>query len=419
MEKRRCIAVFTALFCLLQNARSQNDIEQYVREHALPIASIDPDSTNYADLEVIGKAIGNARIVMLGEQEHGDAATFQAKTRIIKYLHEQKGFDVLAFEGDFFGMNYGWEQAKKEQGNLDSFFKKTLFPIWTYCDACSNLFYQYIPATLKTGRPLDISGFDCQIFSPAADPALDSVLKKWQLPITNSKEYATGIFPLISHWYNYTKDSVQLAKCLDYLKEIKKQMEQLKAPDAFWTLVVDSKIANIKNYMPIKAYWQKQNVRDRQMAMNLKWLTEEKFSGKKIIIWAHNYHISKYGGHYPQEFLNESQPMGTVYTADAAMNNQTYVLGFTSREGTTKWVGREPDKLPTAKKNSLEKWMNDDYRYAFLDFSDYNAMDSGTPENFFLAGGSSNGFGYHRSLLGPWTKIYDGVFYIKEMYGCK
>ncbi|THU34907.1 erythromycin esterase family protein [Niastella caeni] len=416
--KKRSIAAFAALFCLLQNAWSQKNIEQYVREHAHPITSICPDSTNFADLQVIGDAIGNARIVMLGEQEHGDAATFQAKTRIIKYLHEQKGFDVLAFEGDFFGMNYGWEQVKKEQGNLDSFFKKTLFPIWTYCDACSNLFYQYIPATLKTGHPLDISGFDNQIFSLAAYPALDSVLKRWQLPITNSKEYATDIFPLISHWYNYTKDSVQLTKCLNYLKEIKKQMEQRKVPDAFWTLVIDSMIANIKNYMPIKDYWLKMNIRDRQMAINLKWLTEEKFSGKKIIIWAHNYHISKYGGHYPQEFLNQGQSMGTVYTADTAMNNQTYVLGFTSREGITQWVGRKPDQLPTPKKNSLEKWMHDDYRFAFLDFSGYNATLSGTLENFFLAGGSSNGLGYHRSMLAPWTKIYDGVFYIKEMYGC-
>lgn len=225
-------------------------------------------------------------------------------------------------------------------------------------------------------------------------------------------------FPLISHWYNYTKDSVQLAKCLGYLKEIKKQMEQLKDHDAFWTLVVDSKIASIKKYMQTD-YWENRNVRDRQMAMNLKWLTEDKFSGKKIIIWAHNCHIFKYGGHYPQEFLNGSQPMGTVYTADPAMNNQTYVLGFTSREGITQWVGREPHILPSAKKNSLEKWMNDDYRFAFLDFSAYNAMHPGKPENFFLAGGTSNGFGYHRSLLAPWTKIYDGVFYIKEMYGCE
>jgi erythromycin esterase-like protein len=196
-------------------------------------------------------------------------------------------------------------------------------------------------------------------------------------------------------------------------------MEQVKDHDAFWTLVVDSKIAHIKGYMQVKDYWQSINIRDRQMAMNLRWLTEEKFSGKKIIIWAHNYHISKYGGHYPQAFLNPGQPMGTVYTADAAMNNQTYVLGFTSREGTTKWVGRDADKLPAAKKNSLEKWMNDDYRFAFLDFSGYNAMHPGKPENFFLAGGSSNGLGDHRSLLGPWSKIYDGVFYIKEMYGCK
>jgi erythromycin esterase len=87
MKKQHCIVVFAALFCLLHTARSQNDIEQYVHEHAFPIASINHDSTNYADLQVIGKAIGNARVVMPGEQEHGDAATFENQPLPICNIH--------------------------------------------------------------------------------------------------------------------------------------------------------------------------------------------------------------------------------------------------------------------------------------------------------------------------------------------
>lgn len=83
----------------------QKDIKQFVVENRVDILSISPDSTDFSDLEAIGKAIGDSRIVMLGEQDHGDAPTFLAKTRLIKYLHEQKGFNVLAFESDFFALN--------------------------------------------------------------------------------------------------------------------------------------------------------------------------------------------------------------------------------------------------------------------------------------------------------------------------
>jgi len=48
------------------------------------------------------KAIGNSRIVVLGEESHGDGATFLAKVRLIKFLHQKMGFDVLAWEAGLF-----------------------------------------------------------------------------------------------------------------------------------------------------------------------------------------------------------------------------------------------------------------------------------------------------------------------------
>lgn len=65
------------------NLSAQILIKKYVKENTIPIATIEPDSTNFFDLRAIGNAIGKARIVMLGEQDHGDAPTFLAKTRLI------------------------------------------------------------------------------------------------------------------------------------------------------------------------------------------------------------------------------------------------------------------------------------------------------------------------------------------------
>jgi erythromycin esterase-like protein len=60
----------------------QSLVKQFVFENTKSISSINPDDTDLADLKVVGKAIGNKRIVMLGELYHGDGTAFEAKTRV-------------------------------------------------------------------------------------------------------------------------------------------------------------------------------------------------------------------------------------------------------------------------------------------------------------------------------------------------
>ena len=132
----------TTCFLLFKSINAQ-EIKDYVIENTKKITSIDYDSNDYSDLNSIGESIGDAKIVMLGEQDHGDANTFLAKTRLIEYLHEIKGFNILAFENDFYGLTKGWKQLEKQPDSIAKFLRKNLFPLWAYSKSCQYLFQEY------------------------------------------------------------------------------------------------------------------------------------------------------------------------------------------------------------------------------------------------------------------------------------
>jgi erythromycin esterase len=50
------------------------------------------------DLRAFGEAVGNARIVALGEASHGTSEFCRMKHRLLEYLVREKGFTVLALE---------------------------------------------------------------------------------------------------------------------------------------------------------------------------------------------------------------------------------------------------------------------------------------------------------------------------------
>ena len=51
-----------------------------------PLAGIQPGHSDDRDLQPFAQAIGQARVVALGEQTHGGAEEFLLKTRLVKYL---------------------------------------------------------------------------------------------------------------------------------------------------------------------------------------------------------------------------------------------------------------------------------------------------------------------------------------------
>ena len=69
-------------------------LEEAVKKFALPFKSNN-------DLTPLIDAIGDAKIVLLGEASHGTSEFYTVRAELSKRLIEEKGFSIIAVEGDW------------------------------------------------------------------------------------------------------------------------------------------------------------------------------------------------------------------------------------------------------------------------------------------------------------------------------
>lgn len=389
--------------------------QELIRNHIVNTSvSINTDNLRGGsrDFDAIAKSIGNARVVMLGEQDHGDAAAFKFKSNLIQYLYEKQGFEVLVFESDFYGVTEGWIKAKEGLLPFDQLIAENIFHVWTTCPENKSLF-EYAENSLTSNRPLILAGIDptrSYGYSKNIIQNIEPDLVSFSVPFVSSGNYRMQLLPVLQSLQNpyptdedrdrYPMAILQLDTLLQELK--------LKGKANEMTSRSLSNLQSIMEMMLRKDYFGKMQIRDSMMAENLAWLTDVKYAGKKIVVWAASYHIAKCEGDKIRH-----RNMGSRYISNPMRERQSYIIGFTSHDGDTKnWDGTSY-KFSSPETQSVEGWLfQKGFNAAFFDFRSFRKKHPNVNDSFYMAGIR------HLQQKDNWAMFYDGIIYLKTMYPC-
>jgi len=415
------------LFSFIAGKKISDDPRvEWIKKNAVDIKSVDPSDTNFSDLEHLKKYINDSiKIVMLGEQSHGDGTTFLMKTRMIKFLHKEMGFDMIAFESNMFYCDEAWEDIKKS-GDAYGKISKAVFDIWTSSAEVQPLIC-YIDEQSKTSNSLVMTGFDNQFYDVTQDPKLYKIFGNFLTTLRDNNIInisESELDELIKFFPNQSKDGYYAYKnkfeeiSEKILKERYNSLAEKLFPGkaSYYFQLFESFSEHLKFFYLLKdnkysGMDSNSSRRDIQMGKNLVWLQKNN-PGKRIIVWAATFHEAR-NLHNLNTDIVEPEAYKKVTTmgdiVDREIGNKVYTIGFTAYDGMAGRIRNTPQAINKAREGTLEYLMNEaGFINAFVDFSSAD-------KNFPLRQKISAKFLGYMEMEGDWTKTMDGFVYTKEM----
>jgi len=418
--------IFGLLFVTLSFAEGTDPNEDFrvawLKQHAIPLRSIEPNDEDFSDLEPLLKVLRDVRIVQLGEQSHGDGATFYCKTRLIKFLHQKLGFDVLAFESGLYDCRKAWELLR---GGMEPYeaFSHGVYYIWARSEQCRPLI-DYWGRAAKSNEPLELCGFDCKFSARTSRDLVvkdvGAVLDKLGPAASNAEQHAAimKILHKLTNWQRPTMLESQqgdnaLAAWRKSLETARPSNSLTESELAFWRQFVAStsiliereSLANQENE---EESWM---LRDKQMARNLLWLARTVYPQRKVIVWAGSPHLM----HNPPPKWRVKWGLKTTMGHEVwkVLGKETYTVAFTSAEGEANaWHWEKAWQLEPPPPGSLEDlFVRAGCTNAFVDFRGLGPDGAWLKQKLIT-----------RLVMYPWgedncTDMFDGIVFIKKMFG--
>jgi erythromycin esterase len=411
----------------------------WLAKNAMRIRSLDVSDVDFSDLEPLRAALKGTRIVMLGEHRHDEGTALLAKARLVRFLHEQMGFNVLAFESGLYDCPKAWEFVVKGEEPRKA-LSRGVFAIWSESREVQPLF-DYIGKEAKGPQPLVLAGVDNQMTGSAAEdflvPDLAAYLSRLDPKLAEGEEW-NRVARIIgqlnqSVWESRQEPVPSLAEQEAFARTLERWRSVIAERDhtpatqpwsgSFWRQLLASlrvfaeqewrtdytDISKFVENTPVTVY----NMRDVQMGKNLLWLANERYPKEKIIVWSTTSHngralptvktsVRKYA-----RLLPGWTPMGAM--AWKVLGDQLYAIGFISLEGeVARYAAKEATSLPPMSRDSLEDlFTRASLENAFVDFRHPPAGGRWLHSPLWA-----------RPLLwaemeADWTRVMDGIVFLK------
>ena len=275
-----------------------------IAKETVAFTTVEPSSqatlklSDFKDLEHFKHIAGGARIIALGESTHGTSEFFKVKHRLLQYAILELGVNVFILEDNQLLVERINDYVLYGKGKAEAVITG-LFAVWNTVEMLELIKWIRSFNIAHPNGMVEFVGMDVQNPQLAIDhlntflEQKDTILQKksGELVADIKQEWRNSYFKtdsILAKWDENaaTNFNVILSNKNEWLSESKSRSDSLEVE---WA---------IKNSRTIKQFVETAlggvyEGRDKAMAENVEWIINQRKSNARVLIWAHDSHVSR------------------------------------------------------------------------------------------------------------------------------
>lgn len=348
-----------------ERAATTAPLAEWVRHHVRPLGGRRDDDDALMDL------VGDAHIVMLGEASHGTAEFYATRARITRRLIEEKGFDLVAIEGDWPDALMVDQYVAGGPGTaLEALSGFQRFPTWMWRNAVVLRFVEWLRAhndrVGRADRRVRFYGLDLYSLHASMEAVIRFVERVDPMAAALVRERYGCFEPFGADTQQYARLVHGLPESCEHavvqvMVDLARQRARYQGHagrDAVFEAEMNALSAlDAEHYYRMMAFggavtW---NLRDRHMVETLERVLAHMGPETKAVLWEHNSHI----GDFRATAIARSGHLNVGQLLRERFGRQAVAVGFGTHRGTvtaaSAWDGpAEYKRVPPARAGSYE-----------------------------------------------------------------
>lgn len=279
----------------------------WLKANAVPLSTVDP-TVDLGDLAPLGAMIGRARLVGFGEGTHGTHEFQLMKHRVLEYLVRQQDFTAFALEASWPEANALDRYVRTGAGEPAVLLANLYFWTWNTQEVLDMIrWMRAYNAGVSPDRQVGFYGFDMQYAGTAidnvtaffhrADPSQVAMIDTAYACLTPYRNHGlrvpSAMYSQVSADVrtacagSVARPYVLLAGAAARYTAATSQVDYAEALQSARIVVQWEDVFHLTSSAEINA------TRDRYMAENVGWLIGQRPTGTRMMLWAHNLHVSR------------------------------------------------------------------------------------------------------------------------------